>query len=83
MDDAAGRNGSPNERKKAVCGDIADAAKADAANATAALLGRHRDNGLVRSAPATLTLLRAADISFVNLDVAGQQLSPRSDHRAA
>src|SRR5579864_9641063 len=78
-----GRHRTLNEGKKAVCGDILDAPKADAAGATAILLGCDRDDGLVIGFSPSRALFRAADISFINLDSPGQKVPSGPDHRPA
>ena len=59
-----GHHGTLDEGAQAVRGHILDAPKADAADAAAALLGRHRDDGLGLDFPSSLALFRAADISW-------------------
>ncbi len=56
------------EEKQAVCRDISDLLKADAAKPPAVLLDCYGDDGLALGFSASRTLFRATNIGFINLD---------------
>ena len=65
------------EGKQAVCRDISDLLKADAAKPPAVLLDCYGDDGLALGFSASRTLFRATNIGFINLDRTRQQVSAR------
>src|SRR5208337_3146623 len=71
------------EGKQAVCRDIFDLLKADAAKPPAVLLDCYGDDGLALGFSASRTLFRATNIGFINLDRTRQQVPARPDHGAA
>src|SRR5208283_88293 len=71
------------EGKQAICRDISDLLKADAAKPPAVLLDCYGDDGLALGFSASRTLFRATNIGFINLDRTRQQVPARPDHGAA
>src|SRR5271165_1276976 len=76
-------NSALDEGKQAVCRDIFDLLKADAAKPPAVLLDCYGDDGLALGFSASRTLFRATNIGFINLDRTRQQVPARPDHGAA
>jgi hypothetical protein len=83
MNDSPKLHGALDEGKQAVCRDIPDMLKADAAEPPAILLGCYGDDGLALGFSASRARFRAANIGFVNLNSTGQQVPTRPNYRAA
>src|SRR5512144_1311733 len=83
VDGRSGHGDSLNEGDQTVRRSVRDAAQADAADATTTFPCRHNDNGLVLGLTSALSLFRAADVSLVDLDLAGEAIAARADHRPA
>ena len=83
VDGRSGHGDGPNEGDQAVRRYVGDAVQTDAANATTAFLCRHDDNGLVLGLTSAPALFRAADVSLVDLDLTGEAIAARADHRPA
>jgi hypothetical protein len=71
------------EGKQAICRDISDLLKADAAKPPAVLLDCYGDDGLALGFSASCALFRTTNIGFINLDRTRQQVPARADHGAA
>src|SRR5208283_3218038 len=76
------RHDVPDKRYQGVRRYIFDAPQADTTNAAPALFGRHSDDRLGFGSPPTFTLFRAADIGFVDFDLATEIVSSWTPHRA-
>src|SRR5208337_3442496 len=75
-------NDVPDKRYQGVRRYIFDAPQADTTNSAPALFGRHSDDRLGFGSPPTFTLFRAADIGFVDFDLATEIVSSWTHHRA-
>lgn len=76
-------HGLSNEVQKAFGGNILDAFQPDAPDCATVFLCRDHDDGLFLNLAAPLALFRAANVGFIDFNLAGKSITSRSDHGPA
>jgi len=76
-------HGFSNEVQKAFGGNILDAFESDASDCASVFLCRDHDDGLFLDLAAPPALFRAANVGFIDFNLTGKSIAPRSYHGPA
>ena len=76
-------HGLSNKVQKAFGGNILDAFQSDTSDGATIFLRRDHDDGLFLDLAATLAFFRAANVGFIDFNLTGKSIAPRSYHGPA